>query len=75
MDFVSPLDYDAQGLVGRSVTIPIAKTRRHTLFRECIVQRYYPKEGIWKARCIRTDQEFLFDLEDVFDGRVLIDLE
>ena len=75
MDVLRPIDYDAHGLVGRSVTIPIAKTRRHTLFRECIVRRYYPKEGIWKARCIRTEQEFFFDLEDFFDGRVLIDLE
>lgn len=70
-----PLDYDAHGLVGRMVTIPIAKTRRHTLFRECMVRRYYPKEGIWKAECIRTGQEFFFDLEDFFDRRVLIDLE
>ena len=75
MDVLRPIDDDAHGLVGRSVTIPIAKTRRHTLFRECIVRRYYPKEGIWKARCIRTEQEFFFDLEDFFDGRVLIDLE
>lgn len=75
MDFLSPIDYDACSLVGRSVTIPIAKTRRRTVFRECVVQSYHQKEGIWEARCIRTDQDFFFDLEDIFDHRVVIDQE
>lgn len=70
---VSILEHDAFSLVGSTVTIPIAKTVRRTVYRECLVWNFYPNEGLWKAKDIYTRKVFFFDLIDIVEGRVHIE--
>lgn len=69
------MDYDAQLLIGRSVTLTIAKTARRTVFRECIVKRFYANEGIWMCRDVYTRNKFYFDLADIIENKVNIIIE
>lgn len=64
------MEYDAQLLIGRTVTLVIAKTSRHTVFRECVVKRFFPGEDIWLARDTLTRRREYFDLADIIEGRV-----
>jgi hypothetical protein len=66
------MEYDAQLLIGRTVTMAIAKTSRHTVFREYVVKRFFPDEGIWLARDTRTRQREYFDLADIIEGHVRV---
>lgn len=64
------MEWDAQLLVGRTVTMAIAKTSRHTVFREYVVRRFFPGEDIWLARDTLTRRREYFDLADIIEGRV-----
>jgi hypothetical protein len=67
---VSILEHDAFSLVGSTVTIPIAKTSRRTVYRECLVWDFYPLEGIWKAKDVHTHEFHFFDLIDIVNSKV-----
>jgi hypothetical protein len=68
----SAIEHDAFLLIGSSVTIPVAKTWRRTVYRECFVEDFYQTEGIWKAKDIHTGEMYLFDLVDIVEGKVHI---
>jgi hypothetical protein len=67
---MSILEYDASSLVGFSATIPIVVSERRTVFRECVVKKFLPREGIWVARDVHTRTKHYFDLHDIVDGNI-----
>jgi hypothetical protein len=67
---MSVLEYDAYTLIGLSATVPIAKTSRRTVFRECVVTKFLAREGLWVARDVHTREKHFFDLHDIVEGRV-----
>jgi hypothetical protein len=69
------MDYDARLLIGRSVTLTIAKTARRTVFRECVVKKFMAEHGVWICRDVHTRNQYIFDLADIIHGQVNILLE
>lgn len=67
---VSIIEHDAFSLVGSTVTIPIAKTRCRTVYRECLVWDFLPLEGIWTAKDMHTHEFYFFDLVDIVNNKV-----
>ena len=67
------MEHDARLLIGRTITMTITKTPRRTVFRECIVEQFYPQEAIWMARDTRTRDPEFFDLADIIEGRVTLE--
>lgn len=69
------MDYDARLLLGRTVTLTIAKTAHRTVFRECVVRKFLVEHGVWVCRDVYTRNKYVFDLADIIEGRVTILLE
>ena len=67
---MSALVYDAYMLIGREVSVAIAKTSRRTVFRECVVTKFLEDEGLWVVRDVRTREKNFFDLMDIVEGRI-----
>lgn len=69
------MEYDARLLIGRTVTLTIAKTSRRTVFRECVVRKFLTEHGVWICRDVYTRNQYAFDLADIINGQVNILLE
>jgi hypothetical protein len=68
------MDYDAQLLIGRTVTLQITKTDQRMVFRECVVKRFYADAGIWMCRDVYTRNKYYFDLADIIENKVNINV-